>query len=80
VVVGGGFNTYFTNKVCDAAFYLYRERFLARKYGDDGGTGAIIEVTVPPSPTLDPQYEETKRPIPEDETDGRRSDLQGENR
>ncbi|MNY80779.1 hypothetical protein D3C86_2219990 [compost metagenome] len=51
--VGGGFNTYFTMKVCDAAFYLYRERFLANKYG-----GAIIEVTVPPAPDLDPHYPE----------------------
>lgn len=51
--VGGGFNTYFTMKVCDAAFYLYRERFLAQKYG-----GAVIEVTVPPAPDLDPHYPE----------------------
>jgi hypothetical protein len=32
-VVGGGFNAYFTAKVCDAAYQLYRERFLARKFG-----------------------------------------------
>lgn len=32
-VVGGGFNAYFTSKVCDAAYFLYRERFLALKYG-----------------------------------------------
>ena len=32
-VVGGGFNAYYTSKVCDAAFFLYRERFLERKYG-----------------------------------------------
>lgn len=51
--VGGGFNTYFTMKVCDAAFYLYRERFLAQKYG-----GTVIEVTVPPAPDLDPHYPE----------------------
>lgn len=31
--VGAGFNAYYTSKVCDAAFYLYRERFLQRKYG-----------------------------------------------
>jgi len=43
-LVGGGFNAYYTSKVCDAAFYLYRERFLARKYGVD-----VIEVTVPPA-------------------------------
>lgn len=34
-VVGGGYNAYFTSRVCDAAYYLYRERFLARKYGPD---------------------------------------------
>lgn len=31
--VGAGFNAYFTSKVCDAAFFLYRERFLMEKYG-----------------------------------------------
>ena len=34
-VVGGGFNAQYTATVCDAAFHLYRERFLQRKYGDD---------------------------------------------
>jgi hypothetical protein len=32
-VVGGVFNAQFTSSVCDAAFMLYRERFLAEKYG-----------------------------------------------
>lgn len=32
-IVGGGFNAYYTAKVCDAAFHLYRERMLAEKYG-----------------------------------------------
>jgi hypothetical protein len=40
-VVGGGFNVYYTNKVCDAAYYLYRERFLTQKYGSD-----IIDVCI----------------------------------
>jgi hypothetical protein len=31
--VGGGFNAYFTSKVCTASYFLYRERFLVRKYG-----------------------------------------------
>ncbi len=31
--VGGGFNAYYTSKVCDAAFFLYRERLLMMKYG-----------------------------------------------
>lgn len=31
--VGAGFNAYYTNKICDAAYHLYRERFLYEKYG-----------------------------------------------
>ncbi len=33
--VSGGFNAYYTGKVCDAAFYLYRERRLIERYGVD---------------------------------------------
>lgn len=46
-VVGSGFNAYYTSKVCDAAFFLYRERFLLEKYGPDvltageAGAGAV---------------------------------------
>ena len=32
-VMAGGFNSLYTNTVCDTAFHLYRERFLERKYG-----------------------------------------------
>ena len=32
-LVGGGFNARFTGRVCDVAYFLYRERFLAKKYG-----------------------------------------------
>ncbi len=46
--MGGGFNAYYTSEVCDAAYFLYRERFLARKYGAD-----IIEVTVKPAAAND---------------------------
>ncbi|MCY1078523.1 EcsC family protein [Archangium lansingense] len=46
--IGGGFNAYYTSKVCDAAYFLYRERFLARKYGAD-----IIEETVEEAPAED---------------------------
>lgn len=53
--VGGGFNSYFTMKVCDSAFYLYRERFLANKYGAD-----VIEVTVNPANDFDPYYPENE--------------------
>ena len=31
--IGGRFNVYFTNKVCNTAYFVYRERFLAEKYG-----------------------------------------------
>ncbi|MFY0567245.1 hypothetical protein ACN28E_25885 [Archangium lansingense] len=46
--IGGGFNAYHTSKVCDAACFLYRERFFARKYGAD-----IIEETVEEAPAED---------------------------
>lgn len=32
-VIGGGFNAWFTKSSCDAAYNLYRERFLQRRYG-----------------------------------------------
>jgi hypothetical protein len=50
--LGGGFNAYYTDKVCKAAFYLYRERFLAEKYGAD-----VIDTTVPPATDLEQGYE-----------------------
>lgn len=56
--VGGGFNAYFTMKVCDAAYYLYRERFLAEKYGD-----GLIEVTVSPADEVGSAYPEAQEPI-----------------
>ncbi len=58
--VGGGFNAYFTSKVCDAAYYLYRERFLARKYSVD-----VIEATVKPAQNIDPGYPEGDEVIPQ---------------
>ena len=61
-VVGGGYNAYYTAKVCDAAYYLYRERFLAEKYGTD-----TIEVTVEPAEEPDPGYEEQSEKIPGDD-------------
>lgn len=41
MAVGAGYDVYFTNCVCDAAYYIYRERFLAQKYGAD-----IIETAI----------------------------------
>lgn len=32
-VIGGGFNAWFTKSNCDAAYHLYRERFLASRHG-----------------------------------------------
>ncbi len=63
--VGLGFNAYYTARVCDAAYYLYRERFLAEKYGHD-----VIEVTVQPPPDVGARYEETDEAIPGGECDG----------
>lgn len=37
-VIGGSYNLLYTRKVCDAAYHLYRERYLLEKYG-----GAWIE-------------------------------------
>ena len=54
-VVGAGFNAYYTDKVCDAAFHLYRERFLAEKYGAD-----IIEETVKPADSYEPDFGDEK--------------------
>ena len=40
--VGGGFNGYYTTRVCNAAFHLYRERLLIEKYGGEVlGDGAL---------------------------------------
>ncbi|WAF91797.1 EcsC family protein [Aeromonas hydrophila] len=51
--LGGGFNAYFTMKVCDSAYYLYRERFLAQKYSAN-----VIEATVNPAEDIEPNYPE----------------------
>ena len=57
--VGAGFNAYYTSRVCDAAYYLYRERFLAEKYGDH-----VIEATVQPAASIDPEYDESNEEVP----------------
>jgi len=54
-LIGGGFNAYYMNKVCDAAFYLYKERFLAEKYGP-----SIIEVNVKPAEDFVPRYKDNE--------------------
>lgn len=59
--VGGGFDTYYTSKVCDACYFLYRERLLAARYGPD-----IIEITVDPADTLAPGYPEEDMEIPDE--------------
>jgi len=50
--IGAGFNAYYTSRVCTAAFFLYRERFLAEKDGDD-----VIERTVNPAQDFWPSSE-----------------------
>ena len=62
-LVGGSFNVYFTNKVCDAAYFLYRERFLAAKYGPD-----LLWVATPPADDHDPLYPEGAEELPPDRT------------
>ncbi len=63
VAVGGGFNAYYTSNVCDAAYHLYRERFLAVKYDDDG----LIEVTVNPPDDFEPDYEKAVEDLDSEE-------------
>ena len=61
--VGGGFNAYYTARVCDAAYHLYRERFLAEKYGAD-----IIDLTTEPveGEGFESRYPEAREKIPGD--------------
>ncbi len=58
-IVGGGFNAYFTDRVCEAANYLYRERFLSEKYGPE-----TIEASVAPAEELTADYDEVDESIP----------------
>ena len=62
-IVGGGFDAYYTSKVCDACYFLYRERLLAAKYGPD-----IIEIVVDPAKTADPGYPEEDEAIPDEQS------------
>lgn len=62
--VGAGFNTYFTDKVCNAAYFLYRERFLAAKYGPEW-----IETTVEAADSYDPGFDEEEEELPSDDTE-----------
>ena len=61
-MVGGGFNAYFTNKVCDSAYFLYRERFLAAKYGPEYVRGVC------PPPDGPVPYSEADEEVPSDDT------------
>ena len=56
----GGFNAYYTARVCDAAYHLYRERFLAKKYGP-----GVIDLTAEPAegPGFEPRYSEADEEI-----------------
>ncbi len=56
---GAAFNAYFASKVCDAAYLLYRERFLAANWGEDW-----IEATVAPAEDLELEYEEADEEMP----------------
>lgn len=60
---GGGFNAYYTARVCDTAYHLYRERFLAEKYGPE-----FIDLTAEPveGQGFEPHYPEAGEEIPPD--------------
>ena len=62
-LVGGGFNIYFTAKVCDAAYFLYRERFLAAKYGPD-----YVRGTASSTGEHGARYPEAEEEMPADRT------------
>lgn len=62
-VVGGGFNAYYTDKVCDAAFYLYRERFLAAKYGPE-----YVKMSLKEAASYDAGYATEAEGFPEGST------------
>ena len=59
--VGGGFNAYYTARVCDTAYHLYRERFLAEKYGPE-----FIDLTAQrvDGQGFEPHYLEASEEIP----------------
>ena len=61
--VGGGFNAYYTGQACDAAHYLYRERFLIQKYGP-----GMFEMAADPAEEerVDPSYPEVDEGSPSD--------------
>ena len=61
IVLGAGFNAYYADKVCRAAYYLYRERFLAAKYGVEE-----IEATVEPADDIVPDFTKTDELPPKD--------------
>lgn len=62
--VGGGFNAYYTARVCDAAWHLYRERFLARKY--DRPDFIVIDPTsrLAEGEEFEPRYPEADEDLP----------------
>jgi hypothetical protein len=47
--VGAGFNAWYVSRVCNAAYFLYRERFLAEKYGPE-----VIDETIRGAQSFDP--------------------------
>ena len=64
--VGGGFNAYYTARVCDAAWHLYRERFLARKYDRPDFIVIDIDQAAPlaDGEEFEPRYPEADEDLP----------------
>lgn len=52
-IIGAAAIVFATANVCQAAYFLYRERFLAAKYGPE-----VIEDTLKPAEDIDPHYPE----------------------
>jgi hypothetical protein len=52
-IIGFGFNVAYTNRVCNASYNLYREKFIARKYGEN-----FIEETVNPAEDFETEFDD----------------------
>lgn len=52
-VIGTGFNAYFTGEVCDVASFLYKQKFLAKKYGQ-----LYLDILPETSLTSEPEEEQ----------------------
>lgn len=61
---GGGFNAYYTARVCDAAWHLYRERFLAHKYNRPDVIDIDPTSRLEEGEEFEPRYAEADEELP----------------